>query len=161
MAINRELQLQLLNKLSAAYPDSVRARDLADDNPSSTANLFYLQEHGLIQGSIHNPMHGSKTFGVAAITAKGLDFLEDDGGLSAILGVVTIKIHEADLLALIGARIEKSDLPEEEKKTWKDGLKKLSAESIKHLTMQLVDKGLEHLPAALDVIQTSLLHALK
>ena len=45
------------------------------------------------------------------ITAKGLDFLEDDGGLSAILGAITVKLDPDDLRALIAARIEESDLP--------------------------------------------------
>lgn len=120
------------------------------------ANATYLQEHGLIDAGIFQYMDGEFDSTGLKITAAGLDFLEDDGGLSAMLGVVTVKFHEETLLALIGDRIEKSDLPPAEKKKWTDGLRALPADAIKHLTMKLLDKGLENLPAAIPIIGTFL-----
>ena len=49
------------------------------------------------------------------ITATGLDFLEDDGGVSAILRTVTIKFDLGDLRARMATRIDSSDLPAEKK----------------------------------------------
>lgn len=120
------------------------------------ANMVYLEEHGLAHASIQMSLDGHYGFGSPQITARGMDFLADDGGLSAILGVVTIKLHEETLLKLIGDKIEQSDLPSPEKKKWTDALRSLPAESIKHLTMKLLDKGLENLPAVLPLIQTYL-----
>ncbi|GJI89905.1 hypothetical protein RugamoR1_30680 [Rugamonas sp. R1(2021)] len=91
-----------------------------------------------------------------AITAAGLDFLADDGGLTAILGTVTVKLHDDTIRNLIETRIQDSDLPPEEKTGLLHQLKELRGESIKHLTMKLLDAGLENLPAALPLIQKAL-----
>ena len=51
---------------------------------------------------------GKITWGGARITAKGIDFLEDDGGLSAILGVVTVKLHADTLREMLAKKIDAS-----------------------------------------------------
>lgn len=89
----------------------------------------------------------------AKITARGLDFLADDGGLTAILGTVTVKLHDDTIRELIAVRIEQSDLHPEEKAGLLTQLKALRGESVKHLTMKLLDAGLENAPKALPVIQ--------
>ncbi len=60
--------------------------------------------------------------GAASITAAGLDFLADDGGLSAILGVVTVKVHADTIRDLIAAKIDTADLPVEKKSALKKQL---------------------------------------
>ena len=82
-----------------------------------------------------------------------MDFLADDGGLSAILGVVTVKLHEDTLKELIGQRIAESDLPASEKSRLVDQLKSLPGYTIKHLTLKLVDAGLESWPIAVQAIE--------
>src|SRR5882672_5223716 len=52
---------------------------------------------------------------VATITVKGLDFLQDDGGLGAILNVVTVRFEAETLRALIEAKVDASDEPPEQK----------------------------------------------
>jgi hypothetical protein len=53
----------------------------------------------------------------AKITARGLDFLEDDGGLGAILNVVTIRLEADTLRQLLETKINASDMPEADKQT--------------------------------------------
>lgn len=41
---------------------------------------------------------GRSTLAGATITARGMDFLPDDGGIGAILGMVAGRLHEETLL---------------------------------------------------------------
>lgn len=82
-----------------------------------------------------------------------MDFLADDGGLSAILGTVTIKLHDDTLKELMESRIANSELGARDKSRWIDALRALPAESTKHLTMKLLDLGLSRGPEALHVIE--------
>lgn len=155
MKLDRELQLVLLTDLAEHYPKMTSVQRWAAENPLVTPNMHYLFEHGLIDGSASQEMGGSKTFILAKITAAGMDFLADDGGLSAILGVVTIKLHDDTIRHLIERKILESNLPAADKTGWIDQLRGLRGESIKHLTMKLLDAGVESLPAILRAIQTS------
>lgn len=85
-----------------------------------------------------------------------MDFLANDGGLSAILGVVTVKFEADTLKAILENRINQSDLSPENKQSMIDSLRELPAESIKHLTMKLLDEGLENLSNAIVLIGTYL-----
>lgn len=153
MKLDRTLQLDLLNQLAEEYPRNANVQQLTMDNPSVTPNLHYLYGHGLVDGDISQEMSGQKHFHFAKITHAGLDFLADDGGLSAILGVVTVKLHDETIRQLVAARIETADIPVDEKRRLLDQLRGLRGESIKHLTMKLLDAGLENWPAALLAIQ--------
>lgn len=104
--------------------------------------------------TISYDMYGHMSSRFLWITAKGMGFLTDDGGLSPILDVVTVKLHEDTLKELIGQRIAESDLPAPEKSRLLDQLKSLPGETIKHLTLKLVDVGLSNRPAALQAIET-------
>lgn len=157
MKLDRAMQFQILNELSAAYPDRVLTlfpdsedQDIADKRE---ANLVYLQEHGLITVGLHQFIDGKKGFTGAQITATGIDFLADDGGLSAILGVVTIKLHDDTVRQLIEARIQSAELPETTKSHLLKSLREAPGETIKHLTEKLLDAGLENWPTALAAIQ--------
>jgi hypothetical protein len=165
MKLDRELQLIILRKAADAFPDADRkfltTSYSEEEDTKNVANALYLEEHGLLDAGLKRGLNGHFSSHGMKITARGLDFLADDGGLSAVLGVVTIKFHEDTLLSLIGDRIEQSDLPPVEKKKWTDALRSLPAETIKHLTMKLLDKGLENLPAAIPLIGTYLQSYLK
>lgn len=155
MAIDRDLQREILIRLSEKYPDRLDLQQWAREVPTLRANLYYLYEHGLMEGSESREMSGSR-FINGQITAKGIDFLEGDGGLTAILGVVTVRLHDETIRDLIAARIQESDLPAEEKTGLLHQLKELRGESIKHLTMKLLDAGLENAPKAIPLIQKAL-----
>lgn len=161
MKLDRDLQRVILTKLSDIYPEGMDVQKMVGENPDMSPNLFYLREHGMIEGNIARPMAEPARFVYATITAAGMDFLADDGGLTAILGMVTVKLHDETIRDLIEVRIQSSDLPAEEKTGLLHQLKELRGESIKHLTMKLLDAGLENAPVALLAIQTFLTHVPK
>lgn len=156
--LNRDLQLDLLRKLSDTYPAQLSASDLGfeNDDPALLFNIAYLTEHGLVQAKLDGYFSGEKFLVAAGCTARGIDFLADDGGLSAVLGVVTVKIHDDTIKQLVAARIQASDLPEPEKQQMLDQLRELPAEATKHLALQLLDKALEAGPAAIEWLQNIL-----
>jgi hypothetical protein len=120
------------------------------------ANIVYLDEHGLVEGGIQFGTDGHAQIGAPRITHRGMDFIMGDGGLSAILGVVTIKLHEDTLKELIALKIQESTASQPDKKKWLDALRELPAESTKHLALKLIDLGLSQWPGALHALQTYL-----
>ncbi|QQX60921.1 hypothetical protein [Pseudomonas chlororaphis] len=163
MKLDRALQKRILEAAAMAYPfpaphglyfelGATEAKEKLD------ANLCYLAEHGLIKKCIELTGDGfalPNSNGIQC-TKTGMDFLENDGGLSAILGTVTIKIHEDTLRDLLERKILESDTEPAEKSRLVQGVKGLSGEAIKHLTLKLLDQGLEHLPGAVALIGTYL-----
>ena len=145
MSIDRELQLDMLRLCRDAYPDRV-ADAYLPCHPDLQANLVYLSEHELIYGTLVN---GNVELGRPGITAKGLDFLEDDGGISAMLRTITVKIDREDLRSLIAARVEASDLPPEEKATLSHAMNSLPAQTLRDLTTRLVNEAVDQWPGAL------------
>ena len=110
MKLDRAYQLELLELLATSYPQSFDIREMArvwDDEQEQryAANMIYLDEHGLVESAIRFGIDGHMSMALPRITARGMDFLADDGGLSAVLGVVTVKLHEDTLKELIGQRI--------------------------------------------------------
>ena len=148
--IDRDLQLEILRLCRDAYPGRVEDTDLPL-HPELQANLIYLYELDLILGSLVN---GNMELRAPQITAKGLDFLEDDGGVSAILNTVTVKIDQEDLRLLIAARVEASDLPPEKKAPLIQAMRSLPAQALRDLTTRLVNEAVDKLPDALRLFQT-------
>lgn len=157
MKLDREYQKKILDCLARAFPNIPSPIEYdtilgTENDDVFVANALYLEMHGLIQpGGIRIAPDRSFMIDHDAlkITHRGLDFLADDGGLSAILGVVTIKLHEDTLKELVAMKIQQSDLPPADKSIWLDALKKLPAEATKHLAVKLMDAGLAHAPDAL------------
>lgn len=87
MILDRKLQRQLLDQTAAIYPDALQIQSFDLPEPVTSANLKYLEEHGLLRLLSSSNELGGQAYRVfsAEITAKGLDFLAQDGGLSAIL----------------------------------------------------------------------------
>jgi hypothetical protein len=161
MKLDREYQRELLTKMADAYPhrcrmDYVLPEPTEEDEARYAANMAYLEEHDLTESGITYGM-SELMFTAPKITAAGMDFIADDGGLTAILGMVTIKLHDEALREVIGKQIEGAPLSSSDKKKWTDQLRSLPADSIKHLTMKLLDKGLERAPDALRIIESFLL----
>lgn len=149
--LDRNLQREFLSELYKVYPDSIIHDDYIntaiaqtngvieaeeDDGVSfvlkQSANLQYLVEHGLVT-------FGDKLSATVKITAKGIDFLMDDGGLSAILGVVTVKLHSDTIQALLNTKIEQADIPPEEKSKLKVILSKMGDVALAKLTEKAID----------------------
>ncbi|VVD29187.1 hypothetical protein [Paraburkholderia dioscoreae] len=159
MKIDRSIQLEILKAAADTHPaplDIAVMRQLLATHGEDVmaANLRYLAGHGLIDRGVTVGADGHFSFKCPEITADGIDFLLDDGGLSAILGVVTIRFHDETLRELIGFRISQSDLSQPDKSRLLGQLRELRGETIKHLTLKLVDAGLANWPVALQAIET-------
>lgn len=146
MKLDRELQRKILEKMSEIYPspyeETIQSLDTTSEKSKIGANISYLVEHKLVCIA-PDPKRGL----CYKITAKGMDFLQDDGGLSAILGTVTVRLHADTIKDLVEARIVGSAMPETEKKRFIDTIRSLPAEATRHLAMKLIDIGLDKAPS--------------
>lgn len=157
--IDRALQLDLLNRLAAGYPRTVSTQEWLRENVAVNCNLHYLSEHGLIDGSVSQEIGGSNRFLTARINAKGLDFLADDGGLSAILGVVTVKVHEDTIRQILLQRVGAADLPAAERASLMESIRSLPGKALGTLTEKLMENGVDRLIAELPRLYTLLSQA--
>lgn len=148
MTIDRNIQRQVLENLMQAYPNHLSSdtytsiTSLFADDDSFVGNLLYLEDHGLIisglkQGTNNYTINSS----AMKITAKGIDFLQQDGGLSAILNVTTIKFHR-DAVVVLEDLIAISNMTAEEKEKAKSTLEELSLEALKVVVQTATTAGL-------------------
>lgn len=149
MPLNRELQRRILECCAQHYPSMTSEVKAFAPLPELAANIFYLQEHGLVEAILKQSLSRDFAFGGVKATSRGMDFLAEDGGLSAILGVVTIKLHDDTFKQLVESKILEAELAPADKQRYIDQLRALPAETTKHLVMRLVDKGLESGPQAM------------
>lgn len=156
MKLSRELQREMLEHLRDCYPDGSDEVVNLGDHEQCTGNLYYLRELSLVTLLDSEYISGERAIHLATITAKGLDFIEDDGGVGAILGTVTVKLHEDTLRQLIEAKVQASDLPAEQKSGILKALREAPGETTKQLITKLVDLGMENAPRAIPLIQTLL-----
>jgi len=154
--LDRELQNRILTSLSEAYPNECEVSSFLDaTNNKDQANLFYLEEHGLIEScAVSNGLNSSKQMLSAQITAHGLDFLEDDGGLGAILNVLTVKIDSANIKEILEAKILSSDLVPEDKESAINKVKSFTGDVMKNLIIKLIEKGVDNPEKIGKIIET-------
>lgn len=101
--LDRQLQKTLLCQLVIVYPKPLSIEFLIrNDEDKALRNLAYLEEHGLVNVDWNGARIDMKPAS-ATITAKGLDFISDDGGLTAEFGVVTVNLHKDTIKELIFA----------------------------------------------------------
>lgn len=155
--VNRDKLRILLTELADAYPAPVAPESLSlHDDPALTKMCSYLSEHGLVTLDAIGGRYldGYRlSIGQVTVTAKGIDFLQDDGGLTAILGVMTVRLDRESLQALIEARVEASDAPPEKKSAIKSALQSLSAGAWSELAKRLVGSAIDHGPQGADMLQ--------
>lgn len=111
MKLDRTYQKNLLLFLLESYPLYEDAKEHCDllkeeDQTKYIANVVYLQDHGLLENGVEivfsSDAHAIiNDYGFPAITEKGIDFVLQDGGLSAILNVQTVKLHSDTIKELI------------------------------------------------------------
>lgn len=157
--LNRPLQRRLLERLADAYPgtlDQGQLQQVANDR-EFTVNLAYLDELGLAKVTLQHYLSEPPVVTAARITAKGIDFLADDGGLGAVLGVVTVRLHEDTVRDLLIQRVRESKGDETVKAQLVSQIKKLPAEGVSKLAQSALESGLRHLPDALQWLQTTML----
>lgn len=160
--LDRALQREILSTLSLMYPSG--ARDLveilgidADAERRLLANVSYLAEHGLlVSGFRRIQSFSGGTFehlGETSITASGLDFLQDDGGLGAILGVITVRLDASQFSELLASRIEQSQsLSHEERSSLAAAVRNLPAKAIEKLSSKMLDWAVDHWQDALPLL---------
>lgn len=150
--LDRNLQREILKELNNIYPDSKTYEYWIDAAIAQvvgvietvgeaelyiakrSANLQYLAEHGLVVF-----VDKTRITSTVKITAKGIDFLMDDGGLSAILGVVTVKLHSDTIQALIAAKIDQAEISDSEKSWLKKELGKIKDTALSTLTANAIN----------------------
>ena len=158
MSIDRKLQNAILVEAEKHYPMPFyldpEHKFMNLDEKEYAANLKYLEENHLIRpNSFSYSIDGIFNFNGVQITNRGLDFLADDGGLSAILDVVTVKFETETLAALIADKISETDqLDQQQKDHLVEAVKELPAEGMKHLLTKVIDKGVENIPTLVNII---------
>lgn len=153
MNIDRQYQKELLAFLLDEFPGYDNAAEHCqrlsrEDEAKYVANVEYLQRHGLLEDgvSLMFSLDGYVNYSISAfpkITEVGIDFMLDDGGLSSILHVQTVKIHPDTIKALLEERLLQSDISESDKSSLLDQIRSLPEESAKRLLDKLLDKGLD------------------
>lgn len=163
--LDRNLQHEILKELNNIYPDSKKYEYWIDAAIAQvlgvvetvgeaelyiakrSANLRYLAEHGLVVYNDNKDLSAT-----VKITAKGIDFLTDDGGLSAILGVVTVKLHSDTIQALLDAKINEANIPPEEKSRLKGILSKMGDVALAKFTEKAIDAVIS--PQIINLLQS-------
>lgn len=155
-ALDRSLQREILSKLAGAYPQALQPADFGfeQDTPAWAVNVMYLDEHCLVKATAPALLSGAPIVVMARITAAGLDFLADDGGLTAILGVVTVRLDADTIRAMIEDKLDATDMPAEDKSRLTRWLSTAGSEALKEATKRLVGAALDHAPDALRLLQT-------
>lgn len=141
--IDPKVQLQILECLRAAFPNRVDTRSMNFSEHVPT-NVRYLEEHGLVDAK----WGGNFAVGNVKITARGMDHIADDGGLTAALGVVTIKLHPDTIKDLLIAQVDASHHPETVKSKLKAKIRELPAKGVDMVATEAVKLGLKHAPDA-------------
>ena len=153
MNLNRPLQHKMLQTLKESYPThSPYFTQQFAPNPDFIPNLHYLYAHNLLTGI---EVKTSSPFDLISIriTERGLDFLEDDGGIGAILRTVTVKLDADQLRQILSTKVQTLSIPEEKKASALDTIRKLPAEILNSLAIRFVEKGIEQFPNLLEVLQ--------
>ncbi|MBX9484462.1 hypothetical protein HL273_19090 [Yersinia enterocolitica] len=143
---DRELQKYILTNCIAVYPGYTswnqfppEIQDYGDD--VLCANILYLNEHRLI--TIRNQKSDDLyTFlDNMKATATGVDFMLQDGGIGAILGVHTFKFHK-DAVVVLEDLIAISNMSKDEKERAKSALSELPLEALKSVVQAVTTAGL-------------------
>lgn len=152
--LDRDFQRRLLLAMRDVYPSPLpRSADFtgAPRDPY-VISLSYLEGHGLCTHSLMRLAGANFVWGRPTITAAGLDFLEDDGGLTAILGVVTVRIHADSVRDLLNAKIDEAPIPAEQKRGLKEHLKRLSSMALQEISKELIQEGVRRLPDVVSML---------
>ena len=152
---DRVIWTEMLNAAAETYPDAVEADqwNTALSKSTANANITYLVDHGLVTGLSRRRMGDIDSYGEITITSAGLDHVSLDGGLTAELGVVTVRIERDTIQALVAAQIEMTDATRQEKTLLRQQLQALSKEGHQRLAKQLIQLGLEAVPNSIQWLQ--------
>ncbi|MEN5297988.1 hypothetical protein ABE530_06485 [Brucella sp. TWI559] len=149
--LDRRFQREILNFLLVDYPNLTDMGELFNSHDNAVSvNVHYLEEHGLLKADWMVDEDTGRKYPVdGKITARGLDFLQDDGGLGAVLGVITIKIHDDTIKQLLLSKVAEAEGDEGVRQKLMDKIKGLPAAGLQTIATRLIEKGVEQLPIRL------------
>lgn len=144
--MNRELHREILLEMQMVYPRQKDYQHLKKEgNTDKICALAYLAGHGLINvvwsREISDPFNPLW----ASITVQGLDFIADDGGLSGILNVVTVKLHAETIRDLLIKKIESTSIPAAKRSSLIQAIRNLPGRALEKLTDKMLDSGADFL----------------
>jgi len=151
MNIDRNQQRLILEILANDYPKGSsecldRLRELQEnDSDMFFGNLQYLKMHGLIEAENMILGNGNYQFVFPKLTAKGIDYLLQDGGLSAIIPTQIIKLHPNTLTSFFEQAIAASKIADQEKHSLIARIKRLPGDGLIHLLKELIEKNIPDL----------------
>lgn len=144
--------LEVLKRIESSYRVSMNTQDWSDKEQDA---LQYLVDHGLAEELGNFRALGSTIIGFVKITARGLDYLSEDGGLSSELNKITVQIDEEQFRQLLLTTISNADMALEEKSILQDLIHDLSLEALKNLAKKVLELGLSKQQELLQLIQTA------
>jgi hypothetical protein len=163
MKLDRAAQLKILRALEETFPmwrDTQRPDAFEMDSTTLDFQLAYLEQHGLVKCAWSQAFSAWRNCLHAEITAKGLDFIADDGGLTAILGTVTIKLDSGQWAELLASKVERLEgISHEERSSIASALRSLSAKAIEKVSEKMLDWAVDHAQDALPLLRTLLAQA--
>jgi hypothetical protein len=153
MDMDTELQQQILGYLKEhPAPQSAKVWNefakAVGDEEKLVAHMLYLEEHGLIKSGITRGTNGHNMInsGIMRLTARGRDYISADGGLSAALNTVTVKLHE-ESLARIAEFVARRAPDQTVSAKMLDRLRELPAAAIERFSGKIMDVAMEKCPA--------------
>jgi hypothetical protein len=156
MIMDRDLQREILEGLRESYPDEVSFREIpGSEHPHFTGNLYYLAEQELVEAEILRTARGREVKN-ARITADGLDFLEDDGGLEAVRQSMTLRLAEDQVKEILYRRIDKSSGDKAKKEELKGRVEELSGDLFRQYLVGLLEQVLNNSMDPVPMIENSL-----
>ena len=159
--VDRHMQLVLLRNLRDNYPAFIPLEsffhnvlaslppETSDENEgfeqSFLFNLDYLAGHKLVTRPA--PVYikrfdHTEVPNAYRITSKGIDFLEDDGGLSAILNTVTVKFDVDNVRELVEAGLLTAHVPEEKQGALMKAIQEAPGTMLQTAVTKMVEKGM-------------------
>lgn len=160
-SFDRKLQFELLELAVLDYPQVIQKENIPDylysiDEKKLLQNIAYLQEEGMIKGGIIEVLEGqTPVLHLIKATKDAINLLTEEGSISASLKIVTVKLHN-ESLAVIREFIQQNVNDSEEKKLFLQQIKQLPADATKHIVLELLGKGLNQMPNAIQWLQTVL-----
>ncbi|CAG9423288.1 TPA: hypothetical protein ACS727_000907 [Providencia alcalifaciens] len=158
---DRDLQFKILELALNDYPLTIQSENIPPDLQENgtkklLANIVYLQEEGLITGGTVDVLAGlHPAINLIKATNDTVNLLRKDGSISAPLKLITVKLHDETLTA-IREFINQNITDPEEKKGYLQRLEGLPADATKHIVLEILGKGLNQIPNAVQWLQTVL-----
>lgn len=150
--LDRAFQLRLLQALADEYPSHVDSHVMCLTMPDVAngvfkVNSYYLLEHGLLEGRVDRVKSDPwPIISDMRISVSGLDFLAEDGGLTAILGVQTIRFADQEIRDAIVSLVQNSDAEPSVKNNLVRTVRDLPAEGLKAVFNRMIEGGLNATP---------------